>query len=116
MDMGLRLGLQDPEHIVWLSEMTYVVFGCSMLAGWLMLLPFGWRASLAGMFSNGTRNLGFVFAAVGADLGPHGLVFISLTIIPHYLLPFLMKGIVRIAWRAPDPAVVGPVHRETGTG
>ena len=109
MGMGLRLGLEDPEHVIGLAGLTYVVFGCSMLAGWLMSLPFGWRASLAGMFANATRNLGFVFAAVGADLERQGLVFISLTIIPHYLLPFLMKGIVRIRWRAPAPAMAASV-------
>ncbi|MFO1028328.1 MAG: hypothetical protein U1E70_24395 [Acetobacteraceae bacterium] len=115
MGMGLRLGLEDLDHIVWLSGTTYVVFGCSMLAGWLMSLPFGWREGLAGMFSNATRNLGFVFAAVGADLDRHGLVFISLTIIPHYLLPFLMKGIVRIVRRAPGPALATAIgHRRVG--
>ena len=76
-----------------------------MAAAWLLACTFGRDVALAGVFAAGMRNVPAAWAAIGTGLSPEGVMFMTLTIVPFYLVPVLVRHLSAWTFRLyPRPA------------
>ncbi len=91
---GLVYGFQHPALALEMTALACLVTLAAMLAGYLFSLGFGREAALAGVMATGMRNVPAAWAAIGTNLDPAGVTFMTLTVVPFYLVPVLMRHLV----------------------
>jgi hypothetical protein len=101
---GLRHAADVPLLAAELALLAFAVSVCAMLAAWAATRPFfGREVGLSGMFAGGARNVPVAWAAVAPGLDATGHLFMTLTVLPMYVLPLAMQRIVRWSRRKAVP-------------
>ena len=87
----------------------------AMLAGWLLARPFGRDTARASAFAVGMRNVPMAWAAIGNTLSVEGSLFMTMTAVPFYLLPVLMRLFLRVNRQKADGFAGSNVRCEMAT-
>ncbi|MBS0638401.1 MAG: hypothetical protein JSS43_00930 [Proteobacteria bacterium] len=97
---GLAFSLRHPLLGIKLAGLAFAVTGCAMLAGWAMSRAFGRDAALSGTMAAGMRSTPSAWAAIGTSLGELGTTYMTLTVLPFYLVPLILRAVLSLR-RAP---------------
>jgi predicted Na+-dependent transporter len=99
---GMAFSLRHPLLGLKLGVLAFAVTACAMLAGWLITRPLGRDAALSGTMAAGMRSAPAAWAAIGIHLDQIGTTYMTLTVLPFYVVPLVMRLLV--AWRRPVAA------------
>ena len=103
---GIRGCLAEPSQALQLGAVAIAVMATAMGCGWVLTRRFGTGVALAGLYACGARNMGFAWAAVAPDLDADGTRFVNLTVLLFFLLPWMMRRLMR--WAANEGCASTP--------
>lgn len=100
MDGVADAALADPQRIVLITVLSFIVNALLQMAGFFLFKGIGWRDALTLGFVGGNRNMGLILAVLPAGVDPDIMLYFALAQFPMYVYPALLKPLVR-RWAEP---------------
>lgn len=105
MDGVAAATLADPWRSLGFTTLTFAIAAAGLLGSWTVLRPFDPRDRLAIGYGTGMRNGALQIAALGAAVPDTAYLYFALSQLPIYILPYLLRHVVRRRGLGQDAAV-----------